>query len=69
MFKPVLQLAAVGLVGIGLWKLAAVFLVPFIFLLFKVTLIGGLVVLAIWWINKNSKKGDTPGTPPPPVSE
>jgi len=69
MFKPVLQLAAVGLVGIGLWKIAAVFLLPFIFLLFKVALIGGLVVLAIWWINKKGKQGETPDTPPPPVSE
>ena len=60
MFKPLLQLAAVGIVGIGLWKLAAVFLLPFLLLLFKVALVGGVVVLAIWWINKQNKKGDTP---------
>lgn len=66
MFKPVLQLAVVGLVGIGLWKIAAIFLLPFIFLLFKVALIGGLILLAFWWINKKGKQGDTP---PPPVSE
>ena len=65
MFKPVLQLAAVGLVGIGLWKIAAVFLLPFIFLLFKIALIGGLIFLALRWLNKKDKKEDTP----PPVSE
>lgn len=63
MFKPVLQLAAVGLVGIGLWKIAAVFLLPVIFLLVKVALIGGLILLAFWWLNKKKD------TPPPPVSE
>jgi len=67
MFKPVLQLAAVGLVGIGLWKIAAVFLLPFVFLLFKVALIGGLILLAFWWLNRKDKPEDTP--PPPPVSE
>jgi hypothetical protein len=65
MVKPVLLFAAVGFVGIGLWKLAAVFLLPLIFLLIKVALIGGLLVLAFWWINKKSRKDDTP----PPVSE
>lgn len=65
MFKPVLMFAAVGLVGIGLWKIAALFLLPFIFLALKVALIGGLIVLAFWWINKKSRKDDTP----PPVSE
>jgi hypothetical protein len=63
MLKPVLQLAAVGLVGIGLWKIAAVLLLPFIFLLVKVALIGGLILLAFWWFNKKKD------TPPPPVSE
>lgn len=65
MFKPLLQLAAVGIVGIGLWKLAAFFLLPFLFFLFKVALIGGVVVLAIWWISKQNKK-ESP--PPPDVS-
>lgn len=66
MFKPVLQLAAVGLVGFGLFKIAAVFLLPFVFLLFKVALIGGLILLAFWWFNnKKTKPEDTP----PPVSE
>ena len=63
MAKPVLQLAAIGIVGIGLWKIAAVFLLPLLFVIFKIALIVGLIVLAFWWLNKG-KKGDTP-----PVSE
>jgi len=34
MLKPVVQLAAVGLVGVVLWKLAAAFLLPLFFLVF-----------------------------------
>ncbi len=64
MFKPVLTLAAVGLVGIVLWKVAAALLLPLIFLVFKIGLIVGLVVLAVWWFNKRGRKEDTP-----PVSE
>src|SRR5438105_3096735 len=39
MLKPVLQLAAVGIVGIGLWKLAAIFLLPLLFFVVKIGLI------------------------------
>jgi hypothetical protein len=61
MIKPVLQLAAIGLVGIGLWKLAAVFLLPLLFFVFKIGLIVGLVMLAFWFFNKKSRgKEDTP---------
>lgn len=64
MLKPVLQLAAVGLVGIGLFKIAAVFLLPFVFLLFKVALIGGLILLAFWWFNRKARGNED--TPPAP---
>jgi len=61
MLKPVLQLAAVGLVGIVAWKLAAAFLLPLVFLVFKIGLIVGLVMLAFWFFNKKSRgKEDTP---------
>jgi hypothetical protein len=59
--KPVLQLAAIGIIGIGLWKLASLFLLPLFFFLFKIGLIVGLVMLVYWWINKKSRgKEDTP---------
>jgi len=63
MLKPVLQLAAVGVVGIVLLKLAAAFLLPVLFLVFKVALIVGLIMLAFWFFNKKSRgKEDTPPT-------
>jgi len=61
MLKPVLQLAAVGIVGIGLWKLAAIFLLPLLFFVVKIGLIVGLIMLAFWFFNKKSRgKEDTP---------
>jgi len=36
MLKPVMQLAAVGLVGVVLWKVAAAFFLPLFFLVFKI---------------------------------
>lgn len=59
--KPVLQLAAVGLVGVVLWKLAAAFLLPLLFVVVKIGLIVGLIMLAFWFFNKkNRDKEDTP---------
>jgi predicted lipid-binding transport protein (Tim44 family) len=61
MIKPVLQLAAVGLVGIGLVKLAGLFLLPVFFFLLKVLLIAGLIMLAFSFFNKKDRgKEDTP---------
>jgi Flp pilus assembly protein TadB len=61
MLKPVLQLAAVGVVGIIAWKLAAAFLLPLFFFVFKIALIAGLIMLAFWFFNKKSRgKEDTP---------
>jgi len=61
MLKPVLQLAAVGIVGIGLWKLASIFLLPLLFFVVKIGLIVGLIMLAFWFFNKKSRgKEDTP---------
>ncbi|PYO93928.1 MAG: hypothetical protein DMD62_07535 [Gemmatimonadetes bacterium] len=61
MLKPVLQLAAVGVVGIVLFKLASVFLFPLFFLLIKIGLVVGLIMLAFWFFNKKSRgKEDTP---------
>jgi Flp pilus assembly protein TadB len=60
MIKPVLQLAAVGLVGVVLWKVAAGLLLPLFFVLFKVALIVGLVMFAFWYFRKDRGKEDTP---------
>ena len=61
MLKPVLQLAAVGFVGVLLWKLAGAFLLPLIFLVIKIAFIIGLVMLAFWYFNKKPRgKEDTP---------
>ncbi len=43
MFKPILQLAAVGLAGFALWKLGSFFFIPLLFLAVKVALVIGLV--------------------------
>ncbi|PYR45684.1 MAG: hypothetical protein DMF89_24355 [Acidobacteria bacterium] len=59
--KPVLQLAAVGLVGIIAWKLAAAFLLPLLFVVVKIGLIVALIMLAFWFFNKKGRgKEDTP---------
>lgn len=60
MLKPVLQLAALGVVGVVLWKLAAAFLLPLFFFVFKIALIVGLVMLAFWYFNKKDRRPDTP---------
>lgn len=53
--KPVLGLAATGIVALVLWKVLALFLLPlvgvaigFVFLMFKIGFIVGAILLAIW---------------------
>lgn len=59
--KPVLTLAAVGIVGIALWKLAGIFLMPVLFFVLKIGLIVGLIMVAFWFFNKKDRgKEDTP---------
>ena len=61
MLKPVLQLAAVGVVGIVLVELVSMLLLPLVFFLLKIGLIVGLIMLAFWFFNKKSRgKEDTP---------
>lgn len=61
MLKPVLQLAAVGFVGIVLWKVASALLLPLFFLVFKIGLIVALIMLAFWFFTKKDRgKEDTP---------
>lgn len=62
MAKPLLQLAALGVTGFALWKLASFFLLPVLMLAFKLALVVGLVLFAIWFFKKSDKpKDDTTG--------
>lgn len=62
MLKPVLSLAAIGIVGIGLWKIASVLLLPLFFLIAKIAVIAGLIMVAFWFFNKKDR--GTEDTPP-----
>jgi hypothetical protein len=59
MSKPLLQLAALGLVGLSLWKLGAFFFIPLLFLALKIALVVGIVLFAVWLFKRNDKKGTT----------
>jgi hypothetical protein len=58
MAKPLLQLTALGVVGFALWKIAGFVLLPVLLWVFKVALIVGLVMLAIWFFKKRDKPKD-----------
>jgi hypothetical protein len=65
MLKPVLQLAAVGVVGALVWKLAAFLLLPllgtalgFVFLIVKIALVVGIVAFLFWMFNRKKSGGD-----------
>ena len=58
MAKPFLQLAALGVAGLALWKIASIVLLPFLMLAFKIALVVGLVMLAIWFLKKHDKPKD-----------
>jgi hypothetical protein len=61
MAKPLLQLAALGLVGLSLWKLGSFFFFPLLFLALKIALVVGLVLFAVWLFKRNDRKGATDG--------
>jgi hypothetical protein len=60
MIKPVLTFAAVGFVGIVLWRLAAILLLPILFFVFKLLAIAGVILFAFWLFKRQSTKGDDP---------
>jgi hypothetical protein len=57
MSKPLLQLAALGLLGLSLWKVGAFFFVPLVLLALKVALVVGIVLFAVWLFKRNDRKG------------
>ena len=67
MHKPILALAAVGVAGFALWKLAAVLLLPlvgtllgFVFTILKVAAIAALIWLAFKFITRKKDEGGEP---------
>ena len=57
MSKPLLQLAALGVLGFSLWKLGAFFFIPLLFLALKIALVVGVVLFAVWLFKRNDRKG------------
>ena len=57
MSKPILQLAALGLLGLSLWKLGSFFFIPLLFLALKIALVVGVVLFAVWLFKRNDRKG------------
>ncbi|HXI34277.1 MAG TPA: hypothetical protein VNH63_09365 [Gemmatimonadales bacterium] len=63
MLKPVLQVAAVGILGVTIWKLASFLLLPllgtalgFVFAILKIALIVSAILFVVWFLKK---KGGT----------
>lgn len=57
MSKPLLQLAALGVLGFSLWKLGSFFIIPLLFLTLKIALVVGIVLFAVWLLKRNDRKG------------
>jgi len=62
-----LQLAAAGILGVAVWKVLSILLLPllgtflgFLFTIVKFALLIGLVVLAFWLLRKKGETGETP---------
>ena len=65
MLKPVLTLAAVGVLGIAIWRILLPwlgpvlgFLVGLFFFAAKIALLVGLVFFALWLFRKSQKNGE-----------
>lgn len=63
MMKPVLGLAATGIVALVLWKVLAIFLLPllgvalgFLFLVLKIGFIVGAILLALWIFRRMNRR-------------
>lgn len=69
MVKPLLQLAAVGLVGVALWKVFTAFMLPLFGFLLKVAVLVGVAFFLVWLFRKREDdkrtNGEAPTSPPP----
>ena len=68
MLKPVLQLAAGGVVAVVLWRLALIFLLPMLglaiglfALLVKIILLG-VLLLVVWLVYRAMRRQSNPAT-------
>ena len=61
MLKPVLQLAAVGIAGVVLLKLAALLVFPLLGILFKILLVCAVVYFVMRLVRRR-KDGEAPAT-------
>ena len=59
MLKPMVQVAALGVVGVVIWKLAFFLLIPlvglaagFVFAILKIALIVGAILFVVWFLKK-----------------
>jgi len=56
MLKPVLQLAAVGVLGVFVWKALSIFMLPLLGvllgILLKVAILVGIAFLVMWLLRK-----------------
>lgn len=67
MHKPLLALAAVGVTGFALWKIASLLLLPlvgtavgFLLTILKFAAIGALLWLAYWFLTRKKGTGEAP---------
>lgn len=65
MMKPLVTLATAGIVGIALWKVLSILLLPIagvlfglLFTLLKVGLLVALVAFAVWLFRRKEKGGE-----------
>lgn len=65
MMRPLVGLATAGIVGIALWKILSILLLPIVgvlfgllITLFKVGMLVALVMLAVWLFRRKEKGGE-----------
>lgn len=65
MMKPLVTLATAGIVGIALWKVLSILLLPlagaligFLLMILKVGLIVALVLFALWLFRRKDSGGE-----------
>ena len=70
MHKPVLGIAAAGVLGFAIWKVLSFLLLPLmgtlfglLFTVIKFALVVGLIFLVVWWFRKDKKEdGEAPSS-------